>query len=690
MIHLDFETRSLVDLRIAGIHRYAEDPSTDVLCFSWAKGEEKPKLWVKGHPMPKEFVSYLQSGITFAAWGAPFEITIWEYIMRRKYGWPELPMDRWIDVMGDSAMCGYPLSLDKAAKAIGSSYKKDPAGTRLITKLCKPIKGTTEFRRRKDFPEDFKNLYEYCRQDVRAEREIYHLLPGHVENFPPEMAVQRLTWKINARGIPVDVEAAKIMQKRIQEHTRGINTRVQVLTNGAIQTITQRDKLLMHLEMNRKQADAYLEDREVCRDAGLTVERLSVKKIPSIKLPNAQGETLKKVLDTWDISAYDRELLQMYVDMNHSSAAKIKRLLIQVCADGTIKDNIQYHGAGTGRDAARGFQIQNLPRATDKDPESLLRWFYLQPAEDMNLVFPILESASSLIRALIKAPDGYKIVRSDFSKVEARGSAWTAREEDILQEFRQGVDPYKAMASRMFNAPIEELTSLQYQYGKLVVLACGYQGSFRALQAFAAVYGLEDLGKKEAARYVRKFRRARPRLVSAWKEFNIAAMRAIQEPGFHVFVRGCQRTQFHFYRGNLTMELPSGRKLYYPQARVREVTVKYENENGETREFQTHAVTSMWTNSVTHKWERRQMSGGNFFQNYVQAICRDLLMEACPRLEASGYKIVARVHDEAITITPDDARYSIDEMNDILCKVPEWATGFPIDADGYEAKRYRK
>ena len=635
--------------------------------------------------MPEFFATY--RGI-FAAWNAQFEIAIWDEIMHKRHGWPALPMERWIDIQGDAAMSAYPLSLDKCGQALGILEKKDPAGTRLITKLCKPIKGTTEFRSRVDFPEDFARLYDYCKQDVRAEREIHQSLPLRVAGS--EMDVQRLTWKINARGIPVDVRSIKKIYQRIQEYTASLDHKVQKLTNGALQSVRQRDKMLMHLEMNRKQAQVYLADREERKTNGEKLERLSVKKIPGIKLPNAQGETIKRVLAEWDVSEYDRTLLQWYQDMNHTSTAKFSRLLLQVCADGTVKDNLQYHGAGTGRDAARGFQPQNLPRETEKDPEALLKWFFLNSAEDIDRVLPVLKAASSLIRPMIKAPERYKIVRSDYSKVEARGTAWDAREEDILEEFRQGIDPYKAMASKMFGVPISELSALQYQYGKLVVLACGYQGAFRALIKFAEGYGMTGLGNKEAAEYVRKFRNARPRLVAAWRAFNDAAQEAIRSPGVYCQAIGCQHAEFHYHKGDLFLTLPSRRRLCYPRAQLDPVTVRYEDENGEVHEFDTVSVTTMWVNSVTHKWERRQMSGGNFFQNYVQAICRDLLMEACPRLEEAGYKIAVRVHDEVIAITPDDARYSIEEMNKILCVQPEWAKGFPIDADGYEAKRYRK
>ena len=40
--HVDFESRSTVDLKKAGVYRYAEHPDTEIICLSWRIGDSGP------------------------------------------------------------------------------------------------------------------------------------------------------------------------------------------------------------------------------------------------------------------------------------------------------------------------------------------------------------------------------------------------------------------------------------------------------------------------------------------------------------------------------------------------------------------------------------------------------------------------------------------------------------------------
>ena len=53
----DVETRSALDLRIAGAWRYASDPSTEVLCLGFAVDDGEPQIWIPGKPDPEAFVA---------------------------------------------------------------------------------------------------------------------------------------------------------------------------------------------------------------------------------------------------------------------------------------------------------------------------------------------------------------------------------------------------------------------------------------------------------------------------------------------------------------------------------------------------------------------------------------------------------------------------------------------------------
>jgi DNA polymerase len=60
-----------------------------------------------------------------------------------------------------------------------------------------------------------------------------------------------------------------------------------------------------------------------------------------------------------------------------------------------------------------------------------------------------------------------------------------------------------------------------------------------------------------------------------------------------------------------------------------------------------------------------------------------------PRLEYWGYTLVGHTHDELISEVPIGFG-SLKEMIAIMCQSTSWSTGIPIDADGFEARRYQK
>lgn len=91
------------------------------------------------------------------------------------------------------------------------------------------------------------------------------------------------------------------------------------------------------------------------------------------------------------------------------------------------------------------------------------------------------------------------------------------------------------------------------------------------------------------------------------------------------------------------------------------------------------------------------VAGGRIVHNCVQAISRDILMEASLRLNALGYRTVHRVHDELIISVPKgEGKNLVREENKVwkgiaieeLSRVPAWAPGMPLGAEGIVSERY--
>jgi DNA polymerase len=98
-------------------------------------------------------------------------------------------------------------------------------------------------------------------------------------------------------------------------------------------------------------------------------------------------------------------------------------------------------------------------------------------------------------------------------------------------------------------------------------------------------------------------------------------------------------------------------------------------------------------NSLTKQWGPEKTWGGKLVENAVQGLCRCMMTAAMLALEEAGYPVVMSVHDEIICEVADEDLMngkSIEEMVEIMCRVPAWAKDFPLKAEGKQGKRYGK
>jgi DNA polymerase len=140
-ICLDFETASNCDLSEAGAWRYAEDPTTEILCLAWVRGEHV-WVWIPGQ---NDHLLIMLRGLAenpdviFEAHNAAFEQAIWHFIMVGQLGMPPVPIERWDCTMARCAYTGAPMALDMAAQVLGVDEQKDKIGRKLTLSLSKPM-----------------------------------------------------------------------------------------------------------------------------------------------------------------------------------------------------------------------------------------------------------------------------------------------------------------------------------------------------------------------------------------------------------------------------------------------------------------------------------------------------------------------------------------------------------------------
>lgn len=373
-----------------------------------------------------------------------------------------------------------------------------------------------------------------------------------------------------------------------------------------------------------------------------------------VELESMRAEAVEKAL-SGPLTPDQREVLELRQELALAAPAKFSAAL-DAHVGGRLRGTLKFFGAHTGRWAGRGTQVQNLPRASFKlDVDQEMAIEELLAGEQLSS-----EDLKKLVRPMFIGP--FAVV--DYAAIEARVIAWLAGEEWALEAFNAGRDIYVETAQRMGGLTRAE--------GKVAVLALGYNGGANSLRAMAGegtIGGLTDDELYEA--YIWPWREANANIVRLWKllESRMPSGGAVGE--LLSWEKEGKRDRL--------LRLPSGRAIAYRDCR-RETRRKFNDRKGkwEEREVLTFASPGQYGRQDTY--------GGRLAENATQAVARDVLAEAIIRLEDAGYRVVAHVHDEILVETTDDWH----DVQKIMVQSPSWATGLPIDGEGFNTYRYKK
>src|SRR5262249_24300937 len=143
---------------------------------------------------------------------------------------------------------------------------------------------------------------------------------------------------------------------------------------------------------------------------------------------------------------------------------------------------------------------------------------------------------------------------------------------------------------------------------------------------------------------VRQWRDAQPAVTRFWKEVGRAVRVAIRVPGQPMLVLPAPRPPITalFADHTLTLTLPSGRAITYPQARLR----PNQRCGGADRDVEL-MENSKGTGKPARAWF------GTAVENLVQGCARVLLAAALVRFEARGLPVVHHAHDEVTVEVPE-------------------------------------
>lgn len=674
--HIDFETRSPQDLEDVGMDVYTSDPDADVWCMACALDDEEPSLFNLTDTLDIRLL-LADPDIRFVAHNAPFEMAVWANIMQPKYGWPELDPARIDCTMVQGYAMGLPGSLDKMSAALGIAVGKALAGSRLAVQMSRPrannrcdncfnsgcvycgdMGGGIVWWNE---PEKLARLYEYCKQDVRVEREVHR----RIYPLPPQ---ERRLWavdhEINTTGVYLDLPAIDAAISIVNQEQGRMSAELADLTAGAVMAPSQVTALTDWMHSR------------------------------NVHVESLQKTDIIEVLARPDLPEDVRRAAEIRQEYARTSTAKLAKMRDGCSPDGRLRHILQFGAAATGRWGGRRMQPQNMPRPKMKQKEIEMILEFLprmtteQAIERLDLLHgrPIA-CISDCLRGMITAPLGHKLCAGDFSNIEGRTLAWLADEKWKVQAFRDfdlgiGPDLYLLAAARIYHRPHTEYTkeSPERQIGKVAELACGYQGGVGAFQTMAYTYGVR-VADAEADAIKTAWREANPNIVNYWYALERAAYDAVAHPGMQAYAGPPHRgVRFKVQGSFLFCLLPSGRALCYPYPKLKMKMTPW----GEEKE-QVHYKT---VDDRTKQWVETSTYGGKLAENITQAVSRDILAYAIMTVhhEWDG-KIVLHVHDE---IVGETVRGTLEKFLTCMRKQPEWSAGLPISVDGWEGTRYRK
>jgi DNA polymerase len=390
-LHLDFETFSEADIRDVGEYRYAFDPSTEILCAAMAFDRAEPVVWHAGldeidlMEVDPYFDALRDPEVLVYAHNAMFEMSICQALLKKTWGIECPDLSRFRCTMSLARRAALPAKLEKLAEVLGLSNQKDQRGKTLLKKfsMMQPAKKPSKKNpqgvppRRimpTDEPQAFAELLAYCAQDVRAEQEVQHRLAYFDDDL--NNANYSLDARINARGVPVNLNALRHAQTLIDEETAIVSAQFRELCGFEV---TQNAVFLQWLH------------RE-----GAHLDNLQAETIETF-LEDCEGVPDGNVSDAV-------RALRLKQSIAYASIKKVKTMI--ACAgphDNRIRGMMNHHGATTGRWTASLVQFQNMKRATIKHSEDAYREICAGVSREMlELCYgPVLEVISSCIRHFV-------------------------------------------------------------------------------------------------------------------------------------------------------------------------------------------------------------------------------------------------------------------------------------------------
>ena len=326
---------------------------------------------------------------------------------------------------------------------------------------------------------------------------------------------------------------------------------------------------------------------------------------------------------------------------------------IDIAKRGRMPVPLKYYAAHTGRWGGEDkINLQNLPSRG--------------------------ENANRLKNAIC-APDGYRIIDSDSSQIEARVLAWFSEQEDLVEDFsnnnkekwagvpedQQKHDVYKIMAASIYNKEVSKVTKAERFVGKTTILGCGYGMGDKKFRAQLKTFGV-DIPETEAIRIIKAYRTTYTSIPKLWSNAQSALQTVFEKKAYNLGREGViffnynekgfqlPNDLWQKYDGLEQIQSPDGRTQY--EYKIRKGMVK--------------------------------IYGGKVIENLCQALARCIIAEQMVQI-SKRYRVVLTVHDAIASVVReeevDEARAYIETC---MRTAPAWAKGLPLNCESGVGESY--
>lgn len=644
--------------------------------------------------------------------------------------WPEIAFERWRCSAAKAAACALPRALGDLGRALGLDVVKDEeTGARLMSKLTRPGK---DGKRQKATQEEWEQFYQYCEQDTAAERAASRAIP---DLSPMELRVWQMDQRTNLRGFRVDVEGARHAIRIAEAWTDDKNGELRTIcaTSAAgddpkkqtVERATQRDRLKAWLAAQ----GVYMPNMKAN-----TIDAAVLQAPPG---PAKDALVILRSIGRSSISKYTK-----LVECQHAGRLFDMMKYHGAATGRWTAEKFQPHNTPRGKikDMPAAFQdIKTLTieeiRAKHGDPMTLLSHAVrgvIIPDEEFLLHcgdYSAIETRVNFwfagelagLEAFARNEDVYCQMASDIyarliTKAMADENKEDAEARQLGKQAILGLGFQMSYVKFLITCRVYKMKFTTAVIRKIVPqeeiirLKAEITKEWEWDRCVTMGMTEKDIPELILMRFVMERYRTRyaETVVKLWAAMESAAKNAVKNPGksfsagkigkvkfyckqFGGFVSKWDKTadkvdgfgiKGAFVKKPLAFlcaELPSGRRIFYPDPEIEETKTK----SGTIRE----TLSFMGVDQKTHQWVREDTYGGKLTNNVVQGTARDYMAEAKVRTESSPFQLLLSIHDEVIT---QSKTVDVPAFNRLISEAPIWAAGLPVKAECWAGSRYYK